>query len=343
MKKLLATALVALTLFSCSKEATEKSSTNPHPEEVSDRVVTINFGSNKSETKTFFDGEVAGESWEKTITSMAIYIFKEDSEDIVVQRKLTSTEMTALAVNLVIPNCEKGKKYTFYAVANKTPLVVNTKSELLAVIIDSPTDYNGSFADVTTKSVRNEGFVMSGYVDATIEDLTKTLELSISLKRVVSKVAIQASTTDLFSATYNGAIRVDKAIIEKSATDCLLIEPTPVVNRTMDQSFAQTPNISDKFFQNLFYIYENATLADGNKVNIKLETTYDADGDFNTTPDQQPIIYNVEIKGDNQGAISRNTYYKLNIFIDGLTGKNVNATISIADWKTIETIHNVGQ
>lgn len=341
MKNLFLIALVALSILSCSKET--PSSKNPIQGEISDRNVKISFGPSNSTTKSPTIGTDEGETWEKTVTSMSIYIFKEDVDKIVAQRKLTDTEIAALEVDFVVPNCESGKKYTFYAVANKTPLVVTTKTDLLATVITDPEEYNSEYTTVTAGCARENGFVMSGSADATINE-TETIGLIMTLDRIVSKVAIQAKTTDIFASNYNGAIRVNKANIEKSATDCLLIKPTPVANRTMTQSITQASTLSEGFFKNLFYLYENASLTVGNRVNLKLEATYDADKDFTTTDDQQEIIYNIELEGSNaNGVIERNAYYKLNILIDGLTGKDVTANIIFAPWNTVETSHNVGQ
>ena len=113
----------------------------------------------------------------------------------------------------------------------------------------------------------------------------------------------------------------------------------------MTYTHTQTPQEVSGKYNNLLYIFENGTLSAGSRVLLTLEATYDKDGDFSTTGDQTPITYEVELKGtSDNGTILRNGYYRVAVSLAGLTGQDVSATITVADWETpvTQTI-NLGQ
>ena len=83
----------------------------------------------------------------------------------------------------------------------------------------------------------------------------------------------------------------------------------------------------------------------GSRVLLTLEAIYDKDGNFSTAGDQTPVTYEVELKGtSDNGTILRNGYYRVAVSLAGLTGQDVSATITVADWETPVTQNiNLGQ
>lgn len=103
----------------------------------------------------------------------------------------------------------------------------------------------------------------------------------------------------------------------------------------MTYTHTQTPKEDAGKYNSLFYLFENGTLAAGSRVLLTLEAIYDKDGNFSTTGDQTPVTYEVELKGtSDNGTILRNGYYRVAVSLAGLTGQDVSATITVADWET---------
>ena len=75
----------------------------------------------------------------------------------------------------------------------------------------------------------------------------------------------------------------------------------------MSYAHSQNAEASGDRYDNLFYLFENGSLAAGT-----LDATYDRDGDFATTADQAPLTYEVELA-------------------------DIMATITVADWETPTT------
>lgn len=77
-------------------------------------------------------------------------------------------------------------------------LVGQTKSALTALVEKSAGEYNGTFADVSTKALRSGGFVMSGSTTKTVGAVNTSTQVGISLKRTVAKVALQTTIAPEF-------------------------------------------------------------------------------------------------------------------------------------------------
>ena len=210
-------------------------------------------------------------------------------------------------------------------------------------------DYNGTFDEVTTKAKRSAGFTMTGSATQVIAQAGQTTTVQIALERLVSKVAVQATTDSKFASAYPGRVRIASATVSRAASSVFYFDVGTshsggTQNReysgeTMPLSAAQTFSHTQAAkeqsgkYANLFYIYGNEDDKAAESVLLTLEGIYDHDGDFGTTDDQMPVSYEIELAGDSGKAINRNTYRRVTVNISGLTGADVAVTITPADWE----------
>ncbi len=227
--------------------------------------------------------------------------------------------------------------------ANATIGTIATKTELLNLRESAASDYNGTFAEVTTKAKRANGFLMSGSATKTVAASGVQTDVSIVLKRTVAKIAVQTSLSADFASRYPGAVKITSAVLSKAASQSPYIAGTAAPG-TMNFSHTQTPGEASSKYNNLYYIFENGALGAGSRVTVTLTGLYDKDGNFSTTTDQIPVTYTVELTGTSAGSILRNGYYRVAVSVAGLTGQDVNAIITVADWETPATQNiNLGQ
>ena len=225
---------------------------------------------------------------------------------------------------------------------------------LISVVYNftKPTDSLPSlltFDEVTTKAKRSAGFTMTGSATQAIAAAGQTTTVQIALERLVSKVAVQATTDSKFAATYPGRVRIASATVSRAASSVSYFDVGTshsggTQNRehsggTMPlfaaQTFSHTQAAKEQSgkYANLFYIYGNEDNMAAESVLLTLEGIYDHDGDFGTTDDQMPVSYESELAGDSGKAINRNTYRRVTVNISGLTGADVAVTITPADWE----------
>lgn len=243
-----------------------------------------------------------------------------------------------------MPRSASGLDCKFYAVANKSISDVNTETALLAVLDGPCGSYNGTFSEVSTRSLPDNGFVMSGSATKTVAAANVPTDVALVLKRTVAKIALQASMSSGFSDKYPGAVRINSATVSRAASQTPVVMPAAPAPGTMSFSYSQPTNSVSGNYQNLFYLYENGTQNAGSRVLVELDATYDMDGDFATTGDQTPITYAFELDGTGSGKIVRNGYYRVEVILSGLSGQDVNAVITVADWETPITQNiNLGQ
>ena len=190
MKKILFAALAALTFFSCNKEA-ETMIPNPPPAPVGGAVVSMSF-TDADQTRAFFGDAATAETWEKSLSSLSVYVFNAKG-DLIVQRGFTASELTAKSATFALPHATAGTTCDFYAVANLSLSGVTTKTALLAKLETAAADYNGTFAEVSTKAKRAGGFVMTAGTSKAIAD-GSTTSIALTLKRTVAKIAVRALT-----------------------------------------------------------------------------------------------------------------------------------------------------
>ncbi len=269
------------------------------------------------------------EKWENSLSLLTIFAFDE-SDNLLVKRNFNTTELGEKSASFALPKSTAGTDCSFYAVANIYASGINSKDALIAMLENSAASYNGTYAEVTGGAMREGGFVMSGSTTKEIGAVNTATKVAITIKRTVAKVALELSTSDSFKASYPTATLTFKsASISKAASQTPVISSalsTGAMTYTHTQSNA-TPNY-------LFYIYENGDLASGSRVMLEVVTTFDADGNAETTADQSEVVYSIELSGDGAGAISRNGFYNVVATINGLVGQDCEVTISVADWET---------
>lgn len=97
-----------------------------------------------------------------------MYVFNAKG-DLITLRDLTASELTPAPRPSPCRTPQPERPATSNAVANLDPgRAVTTKSALLAKLETSATDYNGTFAEVSTKAKRSGGFVMTAGVSKAI-------------------------------------------------------------------------------------------------------------------------------------------------------------------------------
>lgn len=330
MKNILfAAAAAALFTASCAKIETE-------PQPAADPAVTVSFVAqpNSEQTRAFFDPTMTTEAWEKSLSSLAVFVFGE-SGDLIVQRNFTVEELTARCATFPVPRSAAGTNCEFYAVGNHELTGITTKATLLAQLEKTPETYNGTFAEVSTKAKRSGGFLMSGNVAKTIGASGSSTPVEITLKRTVAKIAIQAVKSSDFGTRYSGDVKITSATISKAASQTTIFPQSSMPSVAMTYTATQTTQAANGKFNNLFYLYECKPLATGERVLLTLTGTYDRDGNFTTTSDQTPVTYEIELSGaSGNGQIVRNGYYRISATINGLTGEDIVATITVADWES---------
>ena len=339
MKKLIFVLTAALALAACAKEQQEPV---PTPMDAGDVTVSFVAEENSAQTRAFFDASATTESWEKSLSSISLFCFDTDGS-LIVRRNFTPAEVSTKKATFALPKSAAGKSVEFYAIANTTVGDIADKAALLALKETSAALYNGTFAEVSAAK-RSGGFLMSGSVTKAIAAEGQATDVAITLKRDVAKIAVQSSLSADFASKYPGKIKVNSAKISRAASQTPYFGGT-VAPGAMTFTHTQTPKEDAGKYNALFYLFENGTLAAGSRVLLTLEAIYDKDGNFSTAGDQTPVTYEVELKGtSDNGTILRNGYYRVAVSLDGLTGQDVSATITVADWETPVTQNiNLGQ
>lgn len=219
MKNLFFTAAAAALLCSCGKEPVCEH-TPAH--DTQGAAVTLSFDAGSSRTKSFFDPTATAESWEKSLSSVCVLVFGADGR-LLVQRNFTDSELSAKKATFAIPNALAGQNCDFYVVANKTVNGISGKAALMALSETTPAEYNGTFAEVSTKAKRSGGFVMTGHTTKAIAAQGTKTDVAVTLERTVAKIAVQASTTAEFSERYSGKVRINSVVLSKAASRSNLI------------------------------------------------------------------------------------------------------------------------
>ena len=278
------------------------------------------------DTRAFFDNTATAETWEKSLSSLTILAF-DSSNNLIIRRNLTSSELTAKSVTFALPKSSAGTTCSFYGVANLDVSAITTKTALTGLLESEAAAYNGTFADVSTKAKRTAGFVMSGVTTKAVGAVNTTTQVGIILKRTVAKVAIQTSIDNSFANKYPGTLKINSVKLSKAASQSLVVAGTPSTG-TMNYTHTQTSTVASSKYNNLFYIYENGNLSAGNRVTLEINATY-TNGSTNSD-----VTYNVELTGASAGNILRNGYYRVNANITGLAGQECTVAITVAEWET---------
>ncbi len=335
MKKIfLSFAVLAASLFTSCNDKIDTALPST-PDSVAGSVVNVSFTSEDAETRTFFASTATAETWEKSLSSLVMYVF-DSAGDIITLRKFSSTELTAATATFAIPGVESGDQCKFYVVANDSTIgYVEDESTLLAKVESSAAVYNGTFAEVNSAAKRSGGFLMSG--SSTKSIATGVTEVEVTLKRTVAKVAVQVAKSSTFTSLYSGDLKINSITVSKAASQSRVFAQSTPSTGSMVYSHSQTSNVSGSYFQNLFYLFENGALAEASRVTLTINATYDVDGNFTTTTDQASMTYTLTLDGTSGGAITRNGYYRVTVNINGLSGADATLEVSVADWETVAT------
>ncbi len=234
------------------------------------------------------------------MSSLSIFVF-DNADNFVIRRDLTSSELAAKSATFSLPKSLASTPCSFYAVANYDASSAKTRAALTALVEKSAGDYNGTFADVSTKALRSGGFVMSGSTTKTVGAVNSTTNVGITLKRTVAKIALQTTIDPSFADKYAGTLTINSVKLSKAASQSLVVAGTPTPG-AMTFSHTQTPATASGKMNSLFYIFENGSLAEGSRVLLEIEATYDSDGSTSTTDDRSEVVYSIELTGKAAGS-----------------------------------------
>lgn len=333
MKKILfAMAAAASVLFaSCDKNA-ETMNHTMHDTDGSQVTITLT-GAEETNTRAFFDTAAKAEVWESSLSSLSIFAF-DSGGDLILRRDFTSGELSAKSASFSLPKSAAGTSCSFYAVVNYDASSARTKAALMTLVESAAADYNGTFAEVSTKARRSGGFVMSGVKTQTVGAVNTTTSVGITLKRTVAKVALQTSIDASFSEKYAGSLTINSVKLSKASSQSLVIAGAASSAGAMSYTHTQAPTAASDKYNALFYCFENGALTAGNRVLLEINATYDMDGSASTTDDRSEVTYSVELTGKAAGEILRNGYYRIAANITGLVGQDCVVSVTVTDWET---------
>ena len=330
MKKILFAAFAALSMIACNKD--DATTVIPDIDNTLNGAIVAMRFTDETPTRAFFAEAAAAEAWEKSLSSLSVYVFNAKG-DLIVLRNFTASELTARSATFALPHATAGTTCDFYAVANLSLSGIATKSALLAKLETAAADYNGTFAEVSTKAKRSGGFVMTAGVSKAVAD-GSTTSVALTLKRTVAKVAVQTSIDPAFASKYSGTLTVTGTKLLRAASQTPIIAPATPTPGAMTYTHTQAPAAASGKYNNLFYIFENGALAEASRVALEITATYDADGNASTTADRMEVVYTVPLTGKAGGEIARNGYYRVAANITGLVGQDCQVSVSVAEWET---------
>lgn len=271
MKKMILAATAALAMLA---------SCNKHTDEIADSatgsVVKITLTDKTPETRAFFDQTAAAESWEKKDQlPHAVRVRRQ-------RGRRTATQLhrcgdfgtdgdhsrTGRRAGANVQLLCHRQRRALSGIGTLDDLRSQTESEIA--------DYNGTFDEVTTKAKRSAGFTMTGSATQVIAQAGQTTTVQIALERLVSKVAVQATTDSKFASAYPGRVRIASATVSRAASSIFYFDVGTshsggTQNReysgeTMPLSAAQTFSHTQAAkeqsgkYANLFYIYGKRTI-----------------------------------------------------------------------------------
>jgi len=221
MKKILFAAFAALSMIACNKD--DATTVIPDIDNTLNGAIVAMRFTDETPTRAFFAEAAAAEAWEKSLSSLSVYVFNAKG-DLITLRDFTASELTARTATFALPHATAGTTCDFYAVANMSLSGVTTKSALLAKLETSAADYNGTFAEVSTKAKRSGGFVMTAGVSKAIAE-GGTTSIALTLKRTVAKIAVQTSVDASFNSKYSGTLTVTGTKLLRAASHTPIIAP----------------------------------------------------------------------------------------------------------------------
>lgn len=331
-KHLFAAVVMAAALFTACDKDSDPILPNPVATEGAQVSVALTE-SDDAPTRAFFDTTATAEAWEKSLSSLSVFAF-DNAGSLIVRRDFTSAELAARSTVFSLPKSAAGATCTFCAVANLDASSVKSRADLMALVERSAADYNGTFAEVSSKALRPGGFVMSGMKMLTVGAVNSTTNVGISLKRTVAKVALQTTIDPEFSQKYGGTLTIRSVKLSKAASQSLVMAESAPSPGAMTFTHTQTPAAASGKFNSLFYLYENGPQTAGSRALLEIGATYDLDGNAATTDDRSEVTYTVELAGKAAGEMLRNGYYRISVNITGLAGQECAVSVTVADWET---------
>lgn len=328
-KHIFAAVAVAAALFTACNKDNEPIVPTPVDIDGSNVCITL---ADDAPTRAFFDATASAEAWEKTLSSLSVFAF-DNGGSLLVRRDFTASELTAKSATFSLPKSAAGTSCSFYAVANIDASTAKTEAALTALVENAAAAYNGTFAEVSSKTLRPSGFVMSGMKTQTVGAVNSTTNVGITLKRTVAKVALQTSVDASFAQKYGGTLTINSVKLSKAASQSLVVAGAASSTGAMTFTHTQTPATASGKYNSLFYIYENGALTAGNRVLLEINATYDMDGNAATADDRSEVTYSVELAGKAAGEILRNGYYRIAANITGLVGQECAVSVTVADWE----------
>ena len=336
-------ALAAVILCSCAKENLP---IEPAPHPADGAAVSLTFGNTDSFSRAFFDNTATAEPWEKKINDMMVYAF--DSEGKQVMRKLFSAQDIAdMRTEFVVPSLTAGETVTFYVMANERSYYqFFTDEDDINARYDSDADsYNSSyFSNVSEGCRRTHGFAFTGKATATMKTDGTVNNVSIVLKRLVAKIAIEIEIDPTFTERHHGGtLRITSYnIISRAWFSSWYFNnyTYPTLNPNSNPlSVSQNPQEIDGRYCGLFYLYEQGAPSYGPEDNAKLTITanYDQDGNFDTIGDKITCRYQVELTGSGNGEIRRNGYYRISGTITDLDALHTRSGMEVSEWEVPST------
>ena len=235
MKKILFAAFAALSMIACNKD--DATTVIPDIDNTLNGAIVAMRFTDETPTRAFFAEAAAAEAWEKSLSSLSVYVFNAKG-DLITLRDFTASELTARTATFALPHATAGTTCDFYAVANMSLTGVTTKSALLAKLETSAADYNGTFAEVSTKAKRSGGFVMTAGVSKAIAE-GGTTSVALTLKRTVAKVAVQTSVDASFNSKYSGTLTVTGTKVVRAASQTPIIAPATPTPGAMTYTHTQ--------------------------------------------------------------------------------------------------------
>lgn len=318
--------LLLLTVFGCDRQFYGDEQESP----IRQYEVSLNIESPLCRSLS----GIASETWEKKINTASIYIFDSNRKSIFI-KKLNATEIsginTGTSPNITFSLPTKINTCDIYVVANTIPSAsVTTKAAFLTSIEQDIASYNGTFAATTTSALRPNGFVMTGNQPNVSLNATGTTSISIPLKRIVAKLALEVNISALITL---GTSTVTTVTINQSAPVSNLFPFSPLNTTGTAIQLSQTAQVTTgntRQFKAFFYIYENGTRTPAsNQIKITFLIV-------NTVPiiGSTTYTYNVSVTGSGSGQINRNNGY----YVIADVNKLINILLSVPFRNTSEAI-----
>lgn len=326
MKKILMSlAVMSATLFaSCDKsDMVEQTPSTPQ----SGTPVNISIRTADTETRSFLDDIGTLRDWEKRVSSLTMLVY-DSAEKLVATQRFTEEEITSGNMRLILTDAEVGETFELYAVANTSVYESASKSYYMDAY-STRIAYNNTFENVMAEDVGERVCAMSGMSTITIAPHGERNSVDIDMERMTIKTAI-STTLDVAPELVGGGVKVTNMSVRNPVGTYYVFLQDRDYSGWSTDTYNQVPNFEDGEYQNLFYLVEYEGW------DFKVSITYDEDGDFETTTDDQfekVVSMNVP-KRDYR----RNEVMRLNFVIKINDDMNPVIDFDITDWEDSEIV-----